>query len=234
MKRSTLLTGFLLLVPISLQAAFVDVSSPVPISDLLAPGAFTQVGDLIFSNFTFGPSGINFPDPTSSEVFVKTSMGDFGLQGLEFGAAPGAAIAVSAGQALNFTISYQVLNSNLAAPITRVSLGGFDDAGPDIENFWTTAQRVQDFAEVPIGPDAVVGSNGINVVNSASTPIPPSNAFVTGAITFLSGGSSGFASLNGYVQIFETTAVPEASTLSLCGLAAVGGLAAAWRKRRRS
>jgi hypothetical protein len=202
-------------------------ASPITLSDLIAQNGSVQVGNLIFSQFSYAPTG---QMPTASNVTVNTYVDASGNAGLHFG---GGFTDAYDGSGATQQASDAVLSFRVAAVgglLDAVQLSGNPQVlGPGngvvsvTENFQAGKQPVQ----MSIYNAINNGVSSQNLQDAASFAPVQSLQVVTKDIFAFNQG--GFPTISVIDQTFSTTPIPEPGTIFLVGM---GSLALAAHRRR--
>ncbi len=194
------------------------------LSTLMTPGETIQVGDLLFSNFSYSPTG-DMPDPSAINVNPYTSIS--GDAGLNF---QGSFVDFLGASGSDGVIGYTVATLTPGDLITSAALSGV----PTV-----------------LGGSGVVSvTESFQPTNFSDTlsifSISPGSTQNTANVTFASGYSSldvqdavlaysvsGTAGLSFFTPTFHTSAtpIPEPASATLLGLGAVALVWRRWRKK---
>jgi hypothetical protein len=206
-------------------------SSPITLSDLLAPDGSVQVGDLTFDHFSYAPTG---QMPSATNVTVTPYVDANGDVGLRFGG--GFTDSYDGGsngaaqQASDAVVSFRVtatgaMLSGLQLAGNPQVVGPGDGAATVTENFQAGNKPIQ------MSIYDVV-NNGVpsQSLQDASTfaPVQSLQVVTKDIFAFNQGGLPTISAID---QTFATTPVPEPGTVFLVGL---GVLALVFHRRRRA
>ena len=199
-----------------------QVPLAAPLSSLEPAGTFAIVGNLEFSGFSYTSDRFQGPNPTAANITVApfTSVPDG--TGITFNGRFFLDAAQSTVYSFEFTVTAltgTIANAYLSAGQDTFS-GTGDAAGGeliyDAQNNLIGSMLI----DLPFG-----ASSDSTMLSSPQTTIVVQESFV------LFGGSNGVG-LSSISQGFSPNAVPEPSSLALCGLGAVA--LAGYTRRRRS
>jgi hypothetical protein len=202
------------------------VALPTQLSNLVLDDNTTQVGDKVFSSFTFSSSSAL----TSSQVTVSglPLPGSSGPWGLSFS---GPFVAGS-GTSTDALLSYVV--TSLADPITRVDLIG-NPMAVGLGAFSAVTETIFDPASplTPLGQIAIYAiGGGSSVLSSSFDLATPLQSLLVRKDIINTGGLTGSAGLSFVDQTFTQGSVPAPASLSMLGLGMLA-VSAFSRYRRR-
>jgi hypothetical protein len=198
-----------------------------------------QVGNFIYSDFNYAPTGTSLSNPTpgAGSVSVSTQSGSFGANsGLTFSAGwestPGAnqdAVISYAVQAVSGTINEVALAFNGVALVP--SAGTFASVTETISTL------VIDSNNHIVGPGATLGN--LSIINTAPSGIgtyhgplilnPGQTGIFVQKDVQLTSGPNGIASISFVDNTYQFAPIPEPASISAIGMAAAGLLV---RRRR--
>jgi hypothetical protein len=193
------------------------------LSDLLSPGQTIQVGDLLFSNFSYLQTN-DMPNATGVNVTPFTSVG--GDNGLMFQGAfldslgPGGSDALIGYQVAELTVGNAISGADLAGVPTVLSGSGIMSV---TESFLPTDSS-DIFSIYSVAPGSTQANNGV-VFGTPFTSLTVQDS----VLAFAGSGAPG---LSFFTATFHTTSVPipEPASVTLLGI----GLAVlGWRRWRR-
>ncbi|HEY1599108.1 MAG TPA: PEP-CTERM sorting domain-containing protein [Pirellulales bacterium] len=195
----------------------------VLLSDLMTPGQTVQVGDLLFSNFSYLQTN-DMPNATGINVTPFTSLS--GNNGLMFQGAFQDFFGPGGSDAL---IGYQVADISVGAAISSAALAGIPTVidGTGVMSV-TQSFLPTDASDILNIYSVAPGSTQTNSSVVFSSPLPS----LTVQDSVLAYAVTGTPGLSFFTSTFATTSVPipEPSTVTLLGigLAVIG-----WRRWRR-
>jgi hypothetical protein len=202
------------------------------LSDLIAGNGSVQVGNLVFDQFRYSPTG---QMPLASNVTVSPTFDASGNPGLRFGGgfADASDGTTASQQASDAVLSYRVTASGLGLDVIHLSgnpqvVGPGDGVMSVTESFQAGDRAVQ--MEIH---DSV--NNGIisqKLQDSATFAPVSSLQVVTKDIFALNLG--GFPTDSIVDQTFSTTAIPEPGSILLVGLGVAVLAGYRWRRQRMS
>jgi hypothetical protein len=200
-----------------------DLARATFLSDLLAPGATIQVGDLLFSNFTYQQTG---DMPAADAVNVSPFTAITGDNGLMF---QGAFADMPGGSGSDALVGYNVSSITPGVSISGASLAGV----PTVFGGTGVMSVTESF--LPTNPSDIFSIYGISpgstITNATATFASPFTSLnVQDGVLALA--SSGLPGLSFFTPTFHTMAVPipEPASVTLVGMAVA---TLAWRRVRR-
>lgn len=200
-----------------------DLARATFLSDLLTPGATLQVGDLLFSNFTYQQTG---DMPAADAVNVSPFTAISGDNGLMFQAAFADMLGGSGSDAL---IGYNVSTITAGTSISGANLAGV----PTVLGGTGVMSVTESF--LPTNPSDIFSIYGISpgstVTNAGATFASPfASLNVQDGVLALA--ASGLPGLSFFTPTFHVTStpIPEPASITLVGMAVA---TLAWRRVRR-
>jgi len=202
MKKTLLMTIFVSGLCFSLQAAPCTTDT---LSAYTASSFSCNIGDLVFSNFSYHPTGAN--TPAAGDVEVDPTV--IGLEsGFEFFAGWSALL----GKVQDSAIKYTVTCDGCSITDLVLSMEGEGASGDSIVNIAESSGGVE--------PPLLIGQSSTSLISSDSETFSPVGTLSLTKDILLNGGTTGFGSAVSEVDNFfstnRTTMTPEPSLMFLC------------------